>query len=123
MNRVPLWHPNHNRPGVPVEEYVTWHNAEYKKFLHLSDYVANQAQQAPLSDPEQPPVQSEQQDSPPHSSPIPTEPSAPHLEQPRESMFPEYGNISQHNYLPESASRHLSSYPQFMHSIYSSMAI
>ncbi|MED6152383.1 hypothetical protein PIB30_091544 [Stylosanthes scabra] len=72
LNRDHMWHPNYPPPvGVPLDDYMTWHNGNYKAFLHLSAFDANQGHHNDTGGPEEEPKQSQQAYHVPHRSPTP----------------------------------------------------
>ncbi|MED6161020.1 hypothetical protein PIB30_056819 [Stylosanthes scabra] len=72
LNRVPVWHPNYSPPvGVPLDDYITWHNGNYKAFLELSAFDANQGHHDDTDGPEEEPEQSQQTYYVPQRSPTP----------------------------------------------------
>ncbi|MED6132062.1 hypothetical protein PIB30_015635 [Stylosanthes scabra] len=119
LNRVPVWVPGYEPPaGVPVVEYITWHNREYKDFVHLSAFEEEQGQHEDEDEPEEQPEQPEQPQQEcyvPHRSPTPIE--IPPQENNQETVFPPHGSTPQPPSFPESSGRQLSSYPQLMYSM------
>ncbi|MED6136549.1 hypothetical protein PIB30_057033 [Stylosanthes scabra] len=72
LNRVPVWHPNYSPPvGVPLDDYITWHNGNYKAFLELSAFDANQGHHDDTDGPEEELEQSQQTYYVPQRSPTP----------------------------------------------------
>ncbi|MED6138090.1 hypothetical protein PIB30_071034, partial [Stylosanthes scabra] len=60
LNRTPVWVPNYPPPvGVSLEDYISWHNGEYKDFLGLSAYDANEGQDDNAGEPDEQPEQSQ----------------------------------------------------------------
>ncbi|MED6175741.1 hypothetical protein PIB30_081190 [Stylosanthes scabra] len=46
--------------GVPLDDYMTWHNGNYKAFLNLSAFDANQGHHDDTGGPKEEPEQSQQ---------------------------------------------------------------
>ncbi|MED6158931.1 hypothetical protein PIB30_037570 [Stylosanthes scabra] len=117
LNRVPVWVPGYEPPaGVPMDEYITWHNREYKAFMHLSAFEEEQGQHEDGDEPEEQPEQAEQPQQEcyvPYRSPTLVE--IPPQENNQETMFLPHGSTPQPPSFPESSGRQLSSYPQLMY--------
>ncbi|MED6168068.1 hypothetical protein PIB30_008727 [Stylosanthes scabra] len=107
LNRVPVWVPGYEPPeGVPVDEYITWHNREYKAFLHLLAFEEEQVQHEDEDEPEEQPDQPQQECYVPYRSPTPIE--IPPQENNQETVFPPHGSTPQPPSFPESSGRQLS---------------
>ncbi|MED6120246.1 hypothetical protein PIB30_019229 [Stylosanthes scabra] len=114
-----MWVPGYEPPaGVPVDEYIAWHNREYNAFMHLSAFEEKQGQHEDDDELEEQPEQAEQSQQEcyvPYRSPTPIE--IPPQENNQETMLPPHGSTPQPPPFPGSSSRQLSSYPQLMYSI------
>ncbi|MED6138291.1 hypothetical protein PIB30_072913, partial [Stylosanthes scabra] len=116
LNRVPVWHPNYPPPaGIPLDEYVTWHNGNYNDFLHLSAFDANQGQQGDSGGSEEEPEQPQQAYHAPHHSPTPVYMPARKIQE--EQVAPPYESVPPPSSFPESSAQQLSSYPLFMNTV------
>ncbi|MED6173799.1 hypothetical protein PIB30_063040 [Stylosanthes scabra] len=88
---------------------MTWHNGNYKAFLHLSEFDANQGRHDDTGGPEKEPEQAQQAYYVPHRSPTPV-----YIPQQQEPMC---GSMPPPSSFPESSSRQFSSHPMFMNSV------
>ncbi|MED6133173.1 hypothetical protein PIB30_026098 [Stylosanthes scabra] len=98
-----------------MDEYITWHNREYKAFMHLSAFEEEQGQHEDEDEPEEQPEQPQQECYVPYRSPTPIE--IPPQENNQETLFPPDGSTPQPPSCPESSGRQLSSYPQLMYNM------
>ncbi|MED6200139.1 hypothetical protein PIB30_082305, partial [Stylosanthes scabra] len=116
LNRVPAWHWNDPPPvGVPLDEYVTWHNGNYNAFLHLSAFDANQGQQGDSGGSEEEPEQPQQAYHAPYRSPTPVYMPASQIQE--EQVPPPHESVPPPSSFPESSAQQLSSYPLFMNTV------
>ncbi|MED6135321.1 hypothetical protein PIB30_045368 [Stylosanthes scabra] len=116
LNRVPAWHWNDPPPvGVPLDEYVTWHNGNYNAFLHLSAFDANQGQQGDSGGSEEEQEQPQQAYHAPHRSPTPVYVLA--SQEFEEQVSPPHESVPPPSSFPESSAQQLSSYPLFMNTV------
>ncbi|MED6219519.1 hypothetical protein PIB30_036500 [Stylosanthes scabra] len=116
LNRVPAWHWNDPPPvGVPLDEYVTWHNGNYNAFFHLSAFDANQGQQGDSGGFEEEPEQPQQAYHAPHRSPTPV--YVPASQEFEEQVSPPDESVPPSSSFPESSAQQLSSYPLFMNTV------
>ncbi|MED6173062.1 hypothetical protein PIB30_055758 [Stylosanthes scabra] len=118
LNRVPVWHPNYPPPaGVPLDEYVTWHNGHYNAFLHLSAFDANQGQQGDSGGSEEEAEQPQQAYDAPHHSSTPLYMPMPAPQIQEKQVFPPHESVPPPSSFPESSAQQLSSYPPFMNTV------
>ncbi|MED6153321.1 hypothetical protein PIB30_100724, partial [Stylosanthes scabra] len=116
LNRVPAWHWNDPPPvGVPLDEYVTWHNGNYNAFLHLSAFDANQGQQGDSGGSEEEPEQPQQAYHAPHRPLTPVYVPASQIQE--EQVSPPHESMPPPSSFPESSAQQLSSYPLFMNTV------
>ncbi|MED6132420.1 hypothetical protein PIB30_018810 [Stylosanthes scabra] len=87
--------------GVPLEDYISWDNGEYKDFLGLSAYDANEGQDDNAGEPDEQPEQSQQEYYVPHRSPTPIEiPPEQNLQEP---VFQTHGSMPPPASFPQSS--------------------
>ncbi|MED6210283.1 hypothetical protein PIB30_062734, partial [Stylosanthes scabra] len=88
--------------GVPLDDYINWHNEKYKAFLNLSAFDTNEGQHDDSGEPEEQPEQSQQEYYVPHRSPTPIE--MPPQQNQAEPIFPPHGSmLPPPNSFPESS--------------------